>query len=82
MNLNCYRYVISIAENASISKAAKDLFISQPALTKYLNKLEEELGVRLFDRTVNPIRITYAGLFLFNRKFRRNFLLNKKALRA
>ena len=61
MNLNCYRYVISIAENASISKAAKDLFISQPALTKYLNKLEEELGVRLFDRTVNPIRITYAG---------------------
>lgn len=61
MNLNCYQYIIAIAENASISKAAKELFISQPALTKYLNKLEEDLGVRLFDRTVNPIQITYAG---------------------
>ena len=48
MNLNCYQYVISIAENASISKAAKELFITQPALTKYLNKLEADLGVRLF----------------------------------
>lgn len=61
MNLNRYQYVIAIAENAGISKAAKELFITQPALTKYLNKLEEELGVRLFDRTVNPIQITYAG---------------------
>lgn len=61
MNLNCYRYIISIAENASISKAAKELFITQPALTKYLNKLEEELGVRLFDRSVYPIQVTYAG---------------------
>lgn len=61
MNLNRYQYVIAIAENASISKAAKELFITQPALTKYLNKLEEELGIRLFDRMVNPIQITYAG---------------------
>lgn len=61
MNLNCYRYIISIAENASISKAAKELFITQPALTKYLNNLEQELGVCLFDRSVYPIQITYAG---------------------
>ena len=61
MNLNCYRYVIAIAENLSISKAANELFITQPALTKYLNKLEQELGVSLFDRTVTPLQITYAG---------------------
>ena len=61
MNLNCYQYVISIAENASISKAAKELFITQPALTKYLNKLEADLGVRLFDRSISPLQITYAG---------------------
>lgn len=61
MNLNAYRYVIAIAENASISKAAKELFITQPALTKYLNNLEDELHIQLFDRTVNPIQITYAG---------------------
>lgn len=61
MNANTYRYVIAIAENASISKAAKELFITQPALTKFLNNLEEELHLKLFDRTVNPIQITYAG---------------------
>lgn len=61
MNMNRYRYVIAIAENLSISKAARELFITQPALTKYLNKLEEELGIQLFDRTVNPLQITYAG---------------------
>jgi len=61
MNMNQYRYVIAIAENLSISKAARELFITQPALTKYLNKLEEDLGVSLFDRTVNPLQITYAG---------------------
>jgi len=53
--------VIAVAENQSISKAARELFVTQPALTKYLNKLEDELGTPLFDRTVNPLRITYAG---------------------
>ncbi len=61
MSLNRYRYVIAVSEHLSISRAAQELYITQPALTKYLNKLEEELGLRLFDRTVNPIRITYAG---------------------
>ncbi|MCD7909188.1 MAG: LysR family transcriptional regulator [Clostridium sp.] len=61
MNMNQYRYVIAVAENASISKAARELFITQPALTKYLNKLEEDLGAVLFDRSVTPLQITYAG---------------------
>lgn len=61
MNLSKLEYVVTIAETKNISKAAAQLYISQPALTKYLNKLEEELGVKLFDRSVSPIRLTYAG---------------------
>jgi DNA-binding transcriptional LysR family regulator len=45
----------------SISKAAKELYMSQPALTKYINKLEEEIGVKLFNRSIIPITLTYAG---------------------
>ena len=54
-------YIVKIAELRSMSKAAKALYVSQPALTKYVNKLEAELGTKLFDRTVTPIQITYAG---------------------
>lgn len=43
-------YVLAIAKYKTISAAAKSLFISQPALTKYLKSLEQRLGVILFDR--------------------------------
>lgn len=61
MNLNKFYYVETIAELRSFSRAADKLFISQPALTKSINKLEAELGVKLFDRSVKPIQLTYAG---------------------
>ncbi|MGI6764291.1 MAG: LysR family transcriptional regulator [Anaerovoracaceae bacterium] len=61
MNYSKYQYIIKVAEHQSITKAAKELYISQPALTKYINNLEEELGIKLFDRNVIPIRLTYAG---------------------
>lgn len=55
------QYIIAIADKKSISQAARDLYISQPALTKYISTLEDELGVQLFDRTSTPIQLTYAG---------------------
>lgn len=61
MSYSKYQYVITIAETKSISKAAKELYMSQPALTKCINKLEEELGIKLFNRSVIPITLTYAG---------------------
>lgn len=61
MDLTKYHYVEMIAEMKSISRAAQKLYISQPALTKSLARLEQELGVRLFDRSSTPIRLTYAG---------------------
>ena len=60
-NYKQLQYVIAIADKKSISRAARDLYVSQPALTKYLNTLESELGVQLFDRTSTPIQLTYAG---------------------
>ncbi len=61
MDYSKYQYVITVAEMQSISRAARELYISQPALTKYINKLEEDLGVKLFYRNVIPITLTYAG---------------------
>lgn len=73
MDTDAFRYVIVLAECRSISEAARKLFITQPALTKHLNKLEETLGigVRLFDRSVTPIKITPAGeIFLeYSKKY-------------
>jgi len=54
-------YIQTIAEEGNITKAAKKLYLSQPALTIFLNKLESQLGIKLFDRNRSPIQLTYAG---------------------
>lgn len=61
MELRQFTYVNKVAECGSITKAAAALFISQPALSNYISKVEEEVGVRLFDRSANPLILTYAG---------------------
>lgn len=44
MTYNQLKYVISVAENGSFSRAAKELFIAQPSLSNQIKALEEELG--------------------------------------
>lgn len=61
MELRQFTYVSMTAECGSFTKAAARLFISQPALSNYISKIEKELGVRLFDRSVSPMILTYAG---------------------
>ena len=61
MELRQFTYVNMVARYGSFTKAAAKLFISQPALSNYISKVEEELGVRLFDRSANPLILTYAG---------------------
>ena len=56
-----YEYVAKVAELRSISRAAQALYISQPALTRIIQGIEEELGARLFNRSVIPLTLTYAG---------------------
>lgn len=59
--LRQFEFVMEIAKWKSISKAADSLHLAQPTLSKYLQKLEGELGVELFDRTTIPIKLTNAG---------------------
>ena len=61
MNLKEQEYVCALAENGTITAAAKALFISQPALSIYINNLEKSLGVRLFERVGKQFILTYAG---------------------
>lgn len=61
MDLDKFDYILAVVETQNLTRAAKMLYISQPTLTNYINKLEEELGVKLFDRSVTPVRITKAG---------------------
>lgn len=53
--------VYTVYREKSISRAAQKLFISQPSLSVMIQRIEEEVGVPLFDRTCKPIRLTEAG---------------------
>ena len=67
MTLDKLDYVLTLAEERNMRRAAAKLYISQPGLTAYINKLEQYLGVKLFDRTVTPIQVTEAGALYISR---------------
>lgn len=56
--MNC---ILAISQMGSFSKAAESLYISQPALSATVKKLESELGALLIDRSTNPVQLTEAG---------------------
>jgi LysR family hydrogen peroxide-inducible transcriptional activator len=61
MELRQLQYVIEIAKEKNVSRAAKNLHIAQPSLSQQLAKLEKELGVLLFQRSTNSVELTHAG---------------------
>lgn len=61
MDVKFLNYILEMAEQKSITKAANSLFISQSSLSQYLSKLEKELGTPLFIRTKNELLPTPAG---------------------
>lgn len=61
MDSRLFHYVVAVEECGTISSAARTLFLSQPALTKQIGKLESELGFQIFDRSKNPLGITEQG---------------------
>ena len=62
MTLTELRYIVAVAQEHHFGRAAQRCFVSQPTLSIAIKKLEEELGVALFDRSSNEIRPTDAGL--------------------
>ena len=56
-----FKYVYQVYKEGSISKAAKELYITQPALSIAIQKIEESIGLPLFDRSRHPLELTPAG---------------------
>ena len=61
MTLQQLKYILAIDRHRNFAKAAEVLGVTQPTLSSMLSKLEEELDVRLFDRTNKSVRPTLVG---------------------
>ena len=55
------RFFLTVADRLSFSDAAKELFISQPTLSVMISKMEEELGIKLFERSTRSVKLTSDG---------------------
>src|ERR1700686_1038590 len=73
MELRHLRYFVSVAEALSFTKAAEKLHTAQPSLSRQIKDLEDELGVRLLNRTKQLVTLTDEG---------RSFLADAKRLLA
>lgn len=65
MNILSITYFVTVAEKLSFTSAARDLYISQPSISKKIAELEEELGLLLFQRSGKTIQLTAAGQQLY-----------------
>ena len=64
-NLSSYRIFYTVANTGNISKAAKELYIIQPAISKSIQKLEESVGCKLFSRSSRGVVLTDEGKLLY-----------------
>ena len=67
MEIRTLRYFLAVAREENMTRAAETLHLSQPALSKQLKSLEEELGKKLFTRHSFSIKLTEEGILLRNR---------------
>lgn len=58
-------YFQSVADSLSFSKAAKECFVSQTAISRQIHQIEQEMGLRLFDRDTTHVTLTPAGRYFF-----------------
>ncbi|MCL2616011.1 MAG: LysR family transcriptional regulator [Defluviitaleaceae bacterium] len=66
MTMQKLRYIVEVAKNKSINKAAQSLFISQPYLSIVIKEIEDEIGVSIFEKSRKGIKITSDGAEFLN----------------
>src|ERR1700741_4580777 len=71
MELRHLRYFVAVAEEENVTRAAARLHVSQPALSRQIRDLEDEIGFLLLERSAKAVRLTEAG---------RTFLTEAKAV--
>lgn len=67
MELDQLRHFLKVAEHSNFTRAAEDIALSQPALSRSVGRLEEELGQPLFERQTRSVSLTDAGHLLLER---------------
>ncbi|KRM27719.1 LysR family transcriptional regulator [Limosilactobacillus panis] len=67
MDTRVLKYFLTVANTNNITKAAKQLHITQPTLSRQIMELERELDVALFDRTQRQLQLTKAGVLFQQR---------------
>lgn len=75
------KYIYTVYEKGSFSKAARALYLTQPALSIAVQKAEEKIGMPLFDRSQKPLKLTPAGE-VYIEKIRQIRQLEDELLRA
>jgi len=67
-NLSQYKIFYEVAKAGNISKAAKELYISQPAISKAISKLEDSIGIPLFTRSSRGVQLKGRSFLNMQRK--------------
>ena len=67
MTLTQLKYMIAVAETGNFTSASKKVFVTQPSLSMQIQKLEDELGVQIFNRTKKPVVLTKVGEEILNK---------------
>jgi DNA-binding transcriptional LysR family regulator len=75
-----YEYFITIIEEGGVSKAAEKLFISQSAVSKYVKRLEDAIGIKLFNRESYPLNLSEAGELYY--RYIKNIVAQEKELKT
>ena len=82
MDIRTLRYFLTVAELLHFGRAAKNLSVSQPSLSRAVRQLEDEIGVRLFFRTTRSIELTPSGKVLKNEAEDILYALNQAKIRT